>query len=95
MSIIDKLKLNKYNNMAVLNQPTDYDVFPNQSTPVNKAHDAIFIFVETLDEMVERTKFIIHNEDLLLEKGYLFFAYPKKEILVIRHLFIVMTYFLH
>ncbi|ABS22136.1 YdeI/OmpD-associated family protein [Bacillus cytotoxicus] len=78
MSIIDKLKLNKYNNMAVLNQPTDYDVFPNQSTPVNKAHDAIFIFVETLDEMVERTKFIIHNEDLLLEKGYLFFAYPKK-----------------
>ncbi|EOW9527224.1 YdeI/OmpD-associated family protein [Bacillus cytotoxicus] len=78
MSIIDKLKLNKYNNMAVINQPTDYDVFTHQSTILNKAHDAIFIFVETLDEMVEQTKFIIHNEDLLLEKGYLFFAYPKK-----------------
>lgn len=27
MSIIDKLKLNKYNNLAVLNQPSDYAVF--------------------------------------------------------------------
>lgn len=78
MTIIDKLKLNKYNNMAVINQPNDYDVFTEQATTLSKDHDAIFIFVETIDEMVKHTQLILNNEQLLLEKGYLFFAYPKK-----------------
>lgn len=78
MTIIDKLKLNKYNNMAVINQPNDYDVFTEQATTLSKDHDAIFIFVETIDEMAKHTQFILNNEQLLLEKGYLFFAYPKK-----------------
>ena len=52
MSIIDKLKLTKYKNMAVINQPNDYHVFTDQSASLTKDHDAIFIFVETLDEMV-------------------------------------------
>ncbi|KFM99176.1 hypothetical protein D0U04_27540 [Bacillus clarus] len=78
MSIIDKLKLNKYTHMVVMNQPNDYDVFTEQATTFSKDHDAIFIFVETIDEMVEHTKFIINNKELLLEKGYVFFAYPKK-----------------
>ena len=34
----------------------------------SKEHDAIFIFVETLDEMVKQTNFIISNEELLIEK---------------------------
>ncbi|PGU60998.1 hypothetical protein COD67_23970, partial [Bacillus cereus] len=78
MSVIDKLKLNKYTNMVVINEPSDYEVFTGKETIFSKKHDAIFIFVETLDEMVKQTNFIINNEELLIEKGYVFFAYPKK-----------------
>jgi hypothetical protein len=78
MTIIDKLNLNKFTNMAVINQPSDYDVFTEQMTAFSKDHDAIFIFVKTMDEMVTHTQFILNHEKLLLEKGYLFFAYPKK-----------------
>ncbi|TXR58737.1 hypothetical protein DM800_29495 [Bacillus sp. AY18-3] len=78
MSIIDKLKLNKYTNMVVMNEPSDYDIFTGKETAFSKEHDAIFIFVETLDEMVKQTNYIISNEELLIEKGYIFFAYPKK-----------------
>lgn len=63
--------------MAVLNQPIDYDVFNECKTTLSGEHDSIFIFVETIDEMVIYTRKVI-NEELLLEKGYLFFAYPKK-----------------
>ena len=77
MTIIDKLKLSKYKNMTVLNQPSDYDLFIGYETSLRKDHDAIFIFVETVEEMVQHTERII-NEEQLLEKGYLFFAYPKK-----------------
>ncbi|TKI04351.1 hypothetical protein FC696_22440, partial [Bacillus wiedmannii] len=78
MSVIDKLKLNKYTNMVVINEPSDYDIFTGKETAFSKEHDAIFIFVETLDEMVKQTNYIISNEELLIEKGYIFFAYPKK-----------------
>jgi len=47
MTIIDKLKLDKYKNMVVINQPSDYDIFTEQATTFHKDHDAIFIFVET------------------------------------------------
>ncbi|ENQ3108412.1 YdeI/OmpD-associated family protein [Bacillus cereus] len=78
MTIIDKLKLTKFQNMAVINQPSDYSIFTEQKTTLSKEHDAIFIFVETLDEMVMHTQTILNDEQLLLEKGYIFFAYPKK-----------------
>jgi len=77
MSIIDKLKLHKYTNLAVINQPNDYDVFTESNQALQQAHDAIFIFVETLDEMITYTNQILEQQ-LLLPKGYLFFAYPKK-----------------
>ncbi|KON88791.1 hypothetical protein AF332_19630 [Sporosarcina globispora] len=77
MTIIDKLKLSKYNNMAVLNQPNDYDIFNGFQTELSGEHDSIFIFAYTVDEMVDHTQRVI-KEDQLLEKGYLFFAYPKK-----------------
>lgn len=77
MTIIDKLKLSKYKNMAVLNQPSDYDIFNGFKTELSGEHDAIFIFVETIDEMVKHTQTVI-KEDQILDKGYLFFAYPKK-----------------
>lgn len=77
MSIIDKLNLGKYSNLAVLNQPEDYDLFNGNKKELTGEHDAIFIFIETLDQMVAYTQRII-NEQQLLEKGYIFFAYPKK-----------------
>ncbi|MEH7387391.1 YdeI/OmpD-associated family protein [Bacillus sp. JJ1521] len=77
MTIIDKLNLTKYTNMAIINQPSDYGVFVNYKTSLTGEHDAIFIFVETIDDMVQHTQRII-NENHLIEKGYLFFAYPKK-----------------
>ncbi|CAI8935329.1 MULTISPECIES: YdeI/OmpD-associated family protein [Bacillus] len=77
MSVIDKLNLSKYSNMVVINQPNDYALFTEQAIKLSKNHDAIFIFVETIDEMVKHTQLIL-NKQLLLEKGYLFFAYPKK-----------------
>ncbi|PEF73491.1 hypothetical protein CON94_20770 [Bacillus pseudomycoides] len=77
MSVIDKLNLSKYSNMAVINQPNDYALFTEQAIKLSKDHDAIFIFVETIDEMVKYTQLII-NKQILLGKGYLFFAYPKK-----------------
>lgn len=78
MSIIKKLNLKKYTNMAVLNQPIDYDTFEEVQASLSNNHDAIVIFIETLDDMVNYTNLIIENEHYLLEKGYLFFAYPKK-----------------
>lgn len=77
MTIINKLNLGKYSNMAVLNQPSDYDLFNGYKTTLSVEHDAIFIFVQSIDEMVNHTQRII-KEQQLLEKGYLFFAYPKK-----------------
>ncbi|WP_018933190.1 YdeI/OmpD-associated family protein [Gracilibacillus lacisalsi] len=77
MTIINKLNLTKYKNIAVLNQPSDYDLFDDYQTELTGDHDAIFIFVETIDEMISHTQRII-KEEALVEKGYLFFAYPKK-----------------
>lgn len=77
MTIIEKLKLTKYKNLAVLNEPNEYDLFPDEKTSLSGDHDAIFIFVETIKDVVSYTQKII-KEGLLLEKGYIFFAYPKK-----------------
>ena len=77
MTIISKLNLAKFQNLTVLNQPEDYDMFPNGKSELSGGHDAIFIFVKTLDEMVKYTQQVI-NEQRLVENGYLFFAYPKK-----------------
>lgn len=78
MTIATKLKLEKYENLAIINQPKDYDILPGRDTVLSEAHDAIFIYIKNIDEMVAHTNNIIENDKLLLEKGYLFFAYPKK-----------------
>ncbi len=70
MTIIDKLKLSKYQNMAVLDEPSDYDLFKGYKTELSGVHDAIFIFVETMEEMVKQTQKVI-DEEQLLEKGYI------------------------
>lgn len=78
MSIINKLNLTKYKNMVVINQPSDYNIFSEQETSLSKNHDAIFIFIETIDDMVKHTQNILKQDELILENGYIFFAYPKK-----------------
>ena len=95
MSVIDKLKLNKYTNMVVINEPSDYDIFTGKETAFSKGHDAIFIFVETLDEMVKQTNFIISNEELLIEKVTYSSHIRKKVMRVIVRLFTVMRCFRH
>ncbi|ADU28869.1 YdeI/OmpD-associated family protein [Evansella cellulosilytica] len=77
MEIIRKLKLDKYSNMAVLNEPEDYRVFADYPNTLTKEHDAIFVFVETIEEMMENIDHII-KENKLSEKGYIYIAYPKK-----------------
>ncbi|WP_226526995.1 YdeI/OmpD-associated family protein [Metabacillus niabensis] len=77
MSIVEKLNLSKYTNMAVINQPEDYSVFINYPAEFSKNQDALFIFVQTVNEMINHTHHIIEH-NLLVEKGYVFFAYPKK-----------------
>jgi hypothetical protein len=77
MTVITKLKLDKYRNLAVLNQPDDYDIFDGYQSGLTGENDAIFIFVETVEEMARYTQMVI-DEGQLLENGYLFFAYPKK-----------------
>ncbi|MDE5416022.1 YdeI/OmpD-associated family protein [Alkalihalobacterium chitinilyticum] len=54
-----------------------YELFNGCKTILSGEHDAIFIFIETMDEMVNYTRKVI-NDGQLQEKGYLFFAYPKK-----------------
>lgn len=78
MSIVDKLKLSKYNNMAVLHNPGGYDYFDEYSKSLSQQHDAIFIFVRNIKEMVENINFVIENDGVLKPKGYVSFAYPKK-----------------
>ncbi|MCP3027170.1 YdeI/OmpD-associated family protein [Halobacillus sp. A5] len=77
MTIIDKLKLSRYTHMAVLNDPADYNLFTDYPPTLSTQHDAIFIFIETVEDMKRHADHIINN-NLLLENGYLFFAYPKK-----------------
>jgi len=76
-SIIDKLKLTEYDNLVVLNQPSDVDLFSGIKNELSGEHDAIFVFVETIDDMVNYTNRVI-KEDCLTNGGYLYFAYPKK-----------------
>ena len=44
MSIIDKLKLNKYTNMVVINEPSDYDIFTGKKLHFQK-NTMLFLFL--------------------------------------------------
>ncbi len=77
MSVWEKFKLSRFENLVVLNEPKDYDRFENQSTELSGNHDGIFAFVYSIEDMVKLVKKVI-NEELLMENGYLFLAYPKK-----------------
>lgn len=80
-SIVDKLGLHKYEQVAVLDQPEGMDYLSEltgyATTLKDRVFDLIFAFVldmESLKELVDR---VIEHQHLR-NNGYLFVAYPKK-----------------
>jgi len=80
-SIVEKLNLHKYNQVAILEQPegtnyftelTDYDI-----TLKDGAYDLIFAFVLDMYSLKELVDRVIADQKLNID-GYLFVAYPKK-----------------
>ncbi len=80
-SIVEKLNLQKYDQVAVLDQPegTDYltELTGYDSTLKEHAYDLIFAFVLDMASLKELVDRVIEHE-YLNKNGYLFAAYPKK-----------------
>ncbi len=79
-SIIEKLSLHKYSTKLILHKPDDikdFDELEYDTSVKNDKYDLVFVFIFQLDDLSKQLKLII-KKDLLNEKGYLFFAYPKK-----------------
>jgi hypothetical protein len=79
-TIVEKLNLQKYNQVAILNKPAGSDYLAemkNYDTALNGAYNLIFAIVPdmvSLQELVNRVILQRH----LHKNGYLFVAYPKK-----------------
>ena len=80
-TIVEKLNLQKYKKVAVLNLPdganylaelTDFDTELHENT-----YDLIFAFVLHMESLKELVSKVI-QKDLLNKNGYIFLAYPKK-----------------
>ncbi|MGI2292793.1 YdeI/OmpD-associated family protein [Paenibacillus sp. GXUN7292] len=80
-TIVQKLSLHKYTDIAILNQPEGshyFDELEKADTSLAAAgYDTIFAFVLDLNAMKELT-FDVIERGLLNKNGYLFMAYPKK-----------------
>lgn len=79
-TIVDKLNLRKYESKLVLNLPEDIDEFKEidfDASIQKEKYDLIFTFVFNLEDFSNKLHKVI-SEQLLSEKGYIFFAYPKK-----------------
>ncbi|MEI3606283.1 YdeI/OmpD-associated family protein [Pseudogracilibacillus sp. SE30717A] len=80
-TIVEKLNLTKYKQIAVLHQPKGTNYFSELSgydTDIKQsAYDLIFAFVVNIDELKQLVHKVI-EKNYLNQKGYLFIAYPKK-----------------
>jgi len=80
-SIVEKLNLHKYNQVAVLEQPEGTDYFTElteyDTTLTAGAYDLIFAFALDMDSLKELVDRVIAHQKLNTD-GYLFMAYPKK-----------------
>lgn len=79
-TIVDKLNLRKYESKLILNLPEDIDDFSEMKfdgSITKENYDLIFAFVFNLEEFSNELNNVIEKQ-LLSDKGYLFFAYPKK-----------------
>jgi len=79
-SVIEKLNLHKFKAKLILHKPEDIHDFDEleYDTSINQdKYDLIFLFVFRLEDFSKQLKMII-EKDLMNEKGYVFFVYPKK-----------------
>ncbi len=79
-SIATKLNFNKYPSKLIFNKPEYIEAFNElkyDADFIQEKYDLIFIFVFSLDEMSRFLQMII-DQQALKEKGYVYFAYPKK-----------------
>lgn len=81
-TIVDKLNLQKYKSVAIIDLPEGANYFEqlsNFTTKLedNQKYDLIFTFALDINAMKEIV-FEIIEKNYLLPKGYLFIAYPKK-----------------
>lgn len=79
-TVIEKLNLNKYPSKLILNKPddiTDFNELEFDSSISQDQYDLIFIFVFNLEDFKKQLQNVIEKQ-LLKDKGYMFFAYPKK-----------------
>lgn len=78
--VISKLKLDTYKTKLLINKPDDIKILNTLNFDLTEKHDKydlIFIFVFSLDELVEKVNLFV-KKDILNSNGYIFFAYPKK-----------------
>lgn len=79
-SIIEKLSLAKYPTKAILHLPEDIHEFEGMdfdTTLQKEQYDLIFIFIFHLEDFKKHVQEVIEKK-YLADKGYLYFAYPKK-----------------
>ncbi|UHA75455.1 YdeI/OmpD-associated family protein [Paenibacillus sp. 481] len=80
-SIVEKLNLQKYKQVAILNQPDGNDYFAEltdyDTALKERAYDLIFAFVLDMESLKELVNRVIEQQHLD-KNGYLFTAYPKK-----------------
>ncbi|SMF63929.1 Uncharacterized conserved protein YdeI, YjbR/CyaY-like superfamily, DUF1801 family [Paenibacillus uliginis N3/975] len=80
-SIVEKLSLQKYEQVAILNQPEGTNYFAEltgyDTMLKEHAYDLIFAFVLDIESLKELVDLVIERQHLNTN-GYLFAAYPKK-----------------
>jgi hypothetical protein len=79
-SIMEKLNFSKYPTKLIMNKPVDFADFNDiefDRAIAKEKYSMIFIFIFNLEDFSEYTQLIIEKQ-LLTDKGYVFFAYPKK-----------------
>lgn len=79
-SIVDKLNLRKYSSKLVLQLPEGVNELQDlefDTSIERNQYDLVFIFIYSLEELAAYTRMMI-DQQLVQNKGYVFFAYPKK-----------------
>ncbi|MGD6834405.1 YdeI/OmpD-associated family protein [Sutcliffiella halmapala] len=79
-TIIEKLNLNKYSSRLILEAPKDLEDFKeyeHDASIQKDKYDLIFLFIYSMEEFAGYIKLLAERE-LVMDNGYVFFAYPKK-----------------
>lgn len=79
-TIIEKLNLTKYSSRLVMGEQEDMEDFKgleHDASIQKEKYDLLFLFIYSLEEFSDNIKLLVER-DLVMDKGYVFFAYPKK-----------------